>query len=229
MTFDPYAYVLFFHILLFVVWLGVDLGVFTLGQYFRKRELPMETRLTVLRILVICDMLPRTAWALMVPTSLTLLYMGNWCVMSDGSGIPAALVVAAWVVGAFWLWLVWTSFIHDQTPKAAKLRVYEFYLKIALTAFYLWLGVQSLAINVPLEPNWLASKALGFGVIFAFAIMIDVAFKPLGPALGELIEQGSTTEREDRVLAIMNNTRVWVVSVYVLLFLVGFLGTTKPF
>ncbi|MEM6682526.1 MAG: hypothetical protein AAF607_09810 [Pseudomonadota bacterium] len=226
---NAYDYVLFFHILLFVVWLGVDLGVFTLGQYFRKRELPMETRLTVLRILVICDMLPRSAWALMVPTTLTLLYMGNWWVVPSGAAIPGALVAFSWVIGGFWLWLVWTAFIHDQTPKAAVLRKYEFWLKIFLTAFYLWLGGQSVTLGYPLEANWLASKALIFGVIFAFAIMIDVAFKPLGPALGELIQEGSTTEREDKVLHIMNNTRKWVVSLYFLLFVTGFLGTTKPF
>ncbi|MEO0412828.1 MAG: hypothetical protein AAF221_13430 [Pseudomonadota bacterium] len=228
MTFDPYAYMLFFHILLFVVWLGVDLGVFTLGQYFRKRELPMETRLTVLRILVICDMLPRSAWALMVPTTLSLLYMGKWW-MIGGETVPLWMVWASWAVGGFWLWLVWTAFLHDQTPKAAGLRKVEFYLKVALTGFYLWLGAQSLLTGKPLDPTWLASKALIFGIIFAFAIMIDVAFKPLGPALGELIEQGSTTEREDRVLRIMNNTRVWVVSLYFLLLITGFLGTTKPF
>lgn len=229
MSFDPYAYMLFLHILLFVIWLGVDLGVFTLGQYFRKRELPMETRLTVLRILVICDMLPRSAWALMVPTTLSLLYMGKWWVMADGSTIPVALVWAAWAVGGFWLWLVWSAFLNDQTPKAAKLRKVEFWLKVGLTGFYFWLAGQSILTGYPLAPNWLASKALIFGIIFAFAIMIDVAFKPLGPALGELIEQGSTTEREDKVLRIMNNTRVWVVSLYFLLLVTGFLGTTKPF
>ena len=229
MKFDPYHYMLFFHILLFVVWLGVDLGVFTLGQYFRKRELPMETRLTVLRILVICDMLPRSAWALMVPTTLSLLALGGYWAWQDGGAIPTPMVFASWVVGGFWLWLVWSAFLNDQTPKAAKLRKVEFWLKVVLTAFYLWLGLQSLALDYPLAPNWLASKGLIFGVIFAFAIMIDVAFKPLGPALGELIEQGSTTEREDRVLKIMNNTRGWVVTLYFLLFVTGFLGTTKPF
>lgn len=229
MSFDPYAYMLFLHILLFVVWLGVDLGVFTLGQYFRKRELPMDTRLTVLRILVICDMLPRTAWALMVPTTLSLLFLGDWWSWPDGSTIPAGLVWAAWAVGGFWLWLVWSAFLNDQTPKAAALRKVEFWLKVVLTGFYFWLGGQSVLLGYPLEPNWLASKAVIFGVIFAFAIMIDVAFKPLGPALGELIEQGSTTQREDKVLGIMNNTRIWVVSLYFLLLVTGFLGTTKPF
>lgn len=229
MTFDPYAYMLFFHILLFVIWLGVDLGVFTLGQYFRKRELPMETRLTVLRVLTICDMLPRSAWALMVPSSLTLLHMGGWWVMPGGGSIPLGLVWASWVVGGFWLWIVWSIFLAGQTPKAAGLKKMEFLLTIGLTAFYLWLGVQSLTLGYPLAPDWLASKALIFGVIFAFAIMIDVAFKPLGPALGELIEQGSTTQREDKVLRIMNKTRFWVVSLYFLLLITGFLGTTKPF
>ncbi len=53
-----------------------------------------------------------------------------------------------------------------------------------------------------------------FEIIFLVAIMIDVAFKPVGPQLVALLGQGSSDETELPLLRTMNRTRirVWVVS-----------------
>jgi len=220
---QPYDVWVFVHILLFVIWLGGDIGVFILGQHFRKRDYPLDTRLTLLKLLVINDMGPRTAWALMVPVSITLVATGNYM------QVPAVMLVVAWAVGGVWLALVWGAHLNDQTPLAARLRVAEFWLKLGLTGFYLGLGAWSFADpQAALSADWLALKALLFGAIFVVAIMIDIAFKPLGPALGALIEQGSTDSTEIPVLTIMNRTRVWVVGVYILLVVIAAVGTLKP-
>lgn len=219
MTYEAWILV---HILLFVVWLGGDIGVFILGQHFRKRDYPLETRLVLLKLLVINDMGPRTAWALMVPVSLTLATTGGF--------LPFGTLelLAAWAVGLTWLVMVWTAHMNDQTPLAANLRMVEFWLKVALTLFYTGLGVWLLRDGANYAPSWLAAKAFLFAGIFAAAIMIDVVFKNIGPALGALIEQGSSDETEEPVLAIMNKTRVWVMGVYLLLVLTAVVGTLKP-
>ena len=59
--------------------------------------------------------------------------------------------------------------------------------------------------------------------------MIDVAFKPVGPQLGKLIEEGSSDETEIPLLNTMNKTRIWVWIVYLLLLATAFLGNVKPF
>jgi hypothetical protein len=220
---DLYHALLFVHILLFVVWLGGDIGVFILGQHFRKREYALETRLTLLKILVITDMWPRTAWALMVPVTISMVAAGGFW------AVPLWGVALSWAVGGLWLWLVWTAHAHDQTPYAAKLRGYENWLKYALTAFYLGLGALSLATGAPLADGWLAAKALVFGLIFAAAIMIDVAFRPVGPQLMALISQGSSDATEVPLRATMDTTRIYVSMVYALLVVIGLLGTLKPF
>ncbi|MEO0441236.1 MAG: hypothetical protein AAF067_10200 [Pseudomonadota bacterium] len=219
-----YQLLVFIHILLFVLWLGADVGVFMLGQHFRKRDkYDLPQRLILLQLLVSLDMVPRTAWALMVPITLTMADAGGWWDLPDWA------VIMAWLVGAFWLWLVWDAHIHDQTERAARDRIIEFFLKIGLTAFYLGLGIISLVNEAPLIPVWLATKALMFGLIFAAAIMIDVAFKPVGPQLGKLIAEGSSDETEIPLLATMDRTRIWVWIVYLLLLATAFLGNVKPF
>ncbi|MGY2736110.1 hypothetical protein [Sphingomonas sp. UYP23] len=219
-----YPTLLFVHLLLFVLWLGADVGVFVLGQHFRKRTVyTLDQRLALLKLLVEVDMVPRTAWALMVPISLSVVRLGGFWLMPDG------LLVGAWVIGAIWIWLVWDAHLHDQTPRAKRDRRIEFSLKIALAGFYLVLGGVSLLHAAPLAAPWLAMKALMFGLIFAAAIMIDVAFKPVGSLLVRLVAEGSSDATEAPLLRTMNRTRWWVWTVYLLLLVTAYLGLVKPF
>ncbi len=218
-----YPILVYAHLLLFVLWLGADVGVFVLGQHFRRRETyTLEQRIALLKLLVEIDMVPRSAWALMVPLSLSVVQLGGWW------DAPVWLVVGAWVVGIAWLWLVWDSHMHDMTPRAARNRKIEGWLRWIIGGFYLWLGAQSLIINAPLIPDWLAWKAFMFGLIFVAAIMIDVAFKPVGAQLAAVMEQGSSDETEIPLRQTMDKTRLWVWAVYILLLITAFLGNVKP-
>ena len=223
-TVSFYQILVFIHLLLFVLWLGADVGVFMLGQHFRKREKwSLPQRLALLQLLVNVDMVPRSAWALMVPLTLTMVDAGGWW------DLPIWAIGLAWIIGGLWLWLVWDAHIHDQTERAKRDNKIESILKIGLTIFYLGLGTISLVKGAPLAPAWLATKAVMFGLIFAAAIMIDVAFKPLGSLLGKLIKEGSSDETEIPLRRTMDRTRVWVWVVYLLLLGTAFLGNIKPF
>lgn len=218
-----YQLLVFTHLLLFVLWLGADVGVFLLGQHFRKRETySLDQRIALLKLLVLVDMTPRSAWALMVPLSLSVVDTGGYW------DVPFGLLVAAWAIGAFWLFLVWDSHWHDQTPRAVRNRTIEGWLRWIVGGFYLWLGAQSVLTGAPLSVGWLAWKALLFGVIFVAAIMIDVTFKPVGGQLAAVLKEGSVDATELPLLATMNRTRIWVWIVYALLLATAFLGNVKP-
>lgn len=226
MTFADLAYpsLVYFHLFLFVLWLGGDVGVFLAGQHFRKRQIyTLDQRIVLLKLLVLIDMTPRTAWALMVPVSLSVVSLGGFW------AVPGVVLSLAWAAGLIWLWLVWDAHWHDMTPRAARNRRIEFWLKNAITVGYLGLGILSLATGAPLMEKWLATKALLFGLIFVAAIMIDVAFKPVGPQLARLLKEGSSDETEVPLRATMDRTRTWVFIVYVLLIVTSYLGTVKPF
>jgi hypothetical protein len=219
-----YDTLVFAHLLAFVFWLGADLGVAVLGQAFRDRSKPLATRLEILRLLTVVDMGPRTAWVLMVPLSLGLLAAGGYW------DVPVVLLGLSGVAAAGWMYLVWASHLIGPGERSARLRRIEFWLKINMTVFYLWLGATSVLGFGPLAgQGWLAWKALVFAAIFACAIMIDVAFRPVGPLLGELIAKGSSDATETPLRRAMDMTRVWVWLVYLLLVVIAWLGNVKPF
>jgi hypothetical protein len=218
-----YPTLVYVHLLLFVLWLGADVGVFLLGQHFRKRTVyTLDQRIALLKLLVIVDLTPRTAWALMVPMSLTVSYMGGWW------DLPLAIVFVAWAIAAFWLWLVFDAHAHDMTPRAAQRRKWEGWLRYMLATGYIFLGVESILTGHPIATGWLAWKALLFGLIFVAAIMIDVSFKPVGGLLGKLLAEGSSDATELPLLRVMNRTRIWVWCVYLLLLATAWLGVVKP-
>jgi len=218
-----YPTLVYVHVLLFVAWLGGDIGVFVLGQHFRKRAVySLDQRIALLKLLVIVDLAPRAAWALMVPVSLTVSLLGNWWPVWE------PVVWLSWLIGAFWLWLVFDAHAHDMTPRAARNRQWEGWLRWLLAAGYLALGAESLLSGHPIDQPWLAWKALLFGLIFVAAIMIDVAFKPVGSLLGKLLAEGSSDATEIPLLTTMNRTRRWVWCVYALLMITGWLGVVKP-
>jgi len=214
----------FFHIILFVFWLGGDLGVAILGNHFRKRETySLQERMTILILLVINDLGPRYAWALMIASTISLVKAsGYW-------DLPVWGVIMAWFISIAWCWLIHSAHKAGQTEQGKTLRKIEMTLKWILAAFYLGLGLISLTTDAPLEPNWLATKAFLFGLIFVAAILIDVMFKPVGPLLMAVIEKGSSDETERPLLKTMNKSRFWVRMVYLLLIIVAFIGTTKFF
>ena len=225
MTLADLAYptLVYVHMLLFVLWLGADVGVFLLGQHFRKRDIyTLDQRIALLKLLVLIDMTPRTAWALMVPLSLSVSAMGGWW------SVPDWLLIAGWAIGGVWLWLIWDAHRHDQTPRAARNRRIEGVIRYALAAFYLWLGFESLTGNGwPIAAGWLAWKALLFGFIFIAAIMIDVNFKPVGGQLTAVLELGSSDATELPLRRTMDRTRLWVWAIYLLLIATSYLGVTK--
>lgn len=225
MPFSELAYptLVYAHVLLFVAWLGGDIGVFVLGQHFRRRHAySLDQRLALLRLLVIVDLAPRAAWALMVPVSLSVSLVGRWW------PVWPPIVWISWAVAALWLWLVFDAHVHDMTARAARNRRWEGWLRILLCAGFLLLGIESLISGHPIAVPWIAAKALLFGLIFAAAIMIDVRFKPVGAQLSRLIAEGSSDATEAPLLETMNRTRRWVWLIYVLLLLTGWLGVVKP-
>lgn len=220
----PYDNLVFLHLLLFVFWLGGDVGVFILGQQSRRSDVySLKERMTLLKVLVMVDMAPRTCIALMVPVSLTLANAGGWW------DVPNGILVMGWIVGATLMVATWTVFLNNGSPKAAIFKKLDFWLQVAMAIFYGSIAVSSLSGNGPIADTWLAAKTMLYSLIFVTAIMIDISYRPIGPALAQLMNSDGDPEAEAFVLSIQNRTRKWVLTIYGLLFVIGYIGAVKPF
>ena len=217
-----YQFWLFVHLLLFVYWLGADLGVLVLAKKVKDRSLPFEQRALLIQMAVIIDALPRLSMAVMFPVGLEL--AGNLGLVA----LPLWLRVSVWLLGIGWAVLI-IQMGRAEGGHAPRLAAIQTVGLAVAAVLLLALGGWSLLGNGPFGAGWLSLKVLLFGVIAALAIGIDWAFKPLGPALGRLAQEGSTDEIEMAISTSVDATVRWVYLLYGTLIVMAFLGVTRLF
>ncbi len=212
----------FIHILLFVFWLGADVGVFTSAVLAKNPKLSFETRANLLRLGLIVDCFPRTCFALIFPVGLHL---------ADRLGlypVSGALYAFGWGLAAFWLTIIFIAFFNEGKPIAQSCNTTQFGLEGLLGLLFTAVGLNSLATGAPLVDTWFAVKILLFGLAFWAAMAIDLCFRPFFAPFMEIGQHGSTPEREEAVGRAINNTLVAVMTLYVIIAIIAFLGKVKP-
>jgi hypothetical protein len=213
----------FVHILLFVYWLGADLGVFLLALTARRAELTFDQRAIALRMAMVIDVTPRLCFALMFPVGLEL-------AAAMGAVEPtAATRLLAWLVSAVWVAIVLGMVRLEGKPLGHALTKANATLHAVLLVVVVGIGLASVLGHGPFPQGWLGWKVLLFGLIFFCGLMIDREFKPMLPAFGRLATEGSKPDIEHDITRAVNGAIRWVLALYALLLVIAFLGTARPF
>lgn len=209
----------FFHISLWVFWLGTDLGVFLAAKMSENSSLSIETRSSVLKLGMVLDRLPRTCNALIFPSGLQLI---------AGIGLldlPAWLLAVVWLAGLAWVLIMWRGFLN---PGTAAEKLYEkanmpFSLLLCLSA--LAFAAATLAVEFPSAPAWLTVKLVAVGLIGFAAIPLDRGFAPAIVTFAAIAQSGSTPELEQRYHAQLQPVYGWVLFIYAMTIVAAFSGT----
>ena len=215
-----YQLLIWVHLILFVYWLGADLGVFIAAVWARNATLSSAERAILLKLATVIDLTPRLAFVLMMPIGMTL--GRHW-----GLPVNAPELAAIWGIAALWLIAVLVMAASQDRPLGRMLaRLQTGFLVVAGAAFIAF-GA-SLLFRGSIVPAWLAWKIILFGAIFFVAIGIDVGFRPVILAFGRLAAEGSNPEVEEAIRRPINTSLVVVSVLYLLLLTTSFLGLVKP-
>ncbi len=219
---DSHALWAYAHILLFVYWLGADVGLYAVMAFVKDARLSFETRATLIRLAFYIDLFPRVTFALILPVGMQLARGLDLYPVSTG------LLATVWVVSVLWGASHVAIVVWKGRPFVRRLvQINKIYEAVA-GAVFIGLGAWSLAAGAPVAADWFAVKLLLFGLIFWVILGIDTVFQPfttilrMGPA-------GSTPEQERRITRMTNRTMAWAVLLYLLIAGVAFLGRVKPF
>ena len=214
---------IFFHILLMAFWLGADMGTYYSAQLILNKEYNTSQRAVLARVLQGVDVFPRVSMALIVPTGLTIAYQKGW------SPIGTPWLILIWIVGFLWAWLVWT--IHRPTSPSwgKKLLPIENIWNWLLFSLVCLTLLVSFASENFIQENWLRLKIALFGFTVLVLIIVNIMFKPFGPAFKRLIEEGSTPEVEEIISSLIIRGRPWIWSIWGVVVINTALGLFKPF
>ena len=208
------------HVLVFVYWLGGDLGAFYSSYLLTDEKRATEGRFAAVNILNNCDMAPRTAIILAFPTGLTLVAAKGWL------ALPEWLLPAVWIVALIWVAIVW--YLHLKHGASAGLRKLDLVMRWLTVAGLVGAGAAGLA-GLYTAPLFISLKLILLGGAFFLGLMVRAVLPPLGPALAQMRAGGPTPET-DRTLRVMLNqqSKPMVVGIWIILLACAFLGIATP-
>jgi hypothetical protein len=213
----------YIHILLFVLWLGPETGVFITTALLKNPARSFETRKALVRITALAHVLPRICFALILPTGVELTGAINIYPLTPG------LRTVSWAISLVWLIVIVLSVRNHGKPLGANLRIVELVFEAFAGLAFVAYGLNSLATGAPIDDPWFAAKLFLFGLVFWAAIAVDICFRPFYAPFNEIALEGSTAEREEVISAAVNHTLAALAALYILIAAVAFIGKVKPF
>ena len=210
-----------FHVLLFVYWLGGDIGVFYSSKFVVRPDLSKETRLIAAKIMFNLDLIPRICMSLM-------LTVGGILTEFEGIEHPAWQWYGILLLGPAWLAMVLILHFREGTPLAAALAKFDFWFR--------WAVIIGLPISTAIawsngrlvEEPWVAAKLLVFAALVLCGVLIRVALKPFAGAFHNLVKQGASDEDNATMTASLARVRPIVVVLWGLLVIEAWLGIVQP-
>lgn len=218
---------IFLHILLFVYWLGGDLGVFYAARFITDPMVALPGRNVATRIMHVVDMSPRVCLVLFLPSGVTLMAL-------DDLGRDIFLgwpLVAIWVAGLAWLALVIMDFRKSPQRYAPLVARVDFVIRSVLVVALLGVAAYTFAAEQPFgvdsNPRWLAGKVAAYAICIFGGLMIRVRLRPFGAAYAEL-QTGSTPEVETTLKRSIQGSLPFVYLVWAMVLTAALLGVVKP-
>jgi len=219
---ESYFLVKLLHLLLFVYWLGADLGVFHASGYVRDAALSVPQRAIALRIMTWIDQVPRYCLVLMLPV--------GYALASElgVAQVSPATIALLWILSFLWLANVYAIQRLQGTPRGDLLRRIDFVWRVVLVAALLFDAARGLAGAGHLLTPWLSAKVLIFALLVLCGLAVRVLAAPLGSALRTLLGQGSTPEIEATISRALARMRPIVIAIWIGLVIAAYIGVAKP-
>ena len=219
-AFETWKYL---HILMFVFWIGTDLGVFLSAKKSTDPKLSFETRYLLLHMALRIELLPRTMWKAALPLGVMLsVDLGHIQMGAPG-------LVATWVFSIAWWAVSMYGAYHYDKPVGHKFAAATNWLTGLVGVGLILVAASSLLGNGPVaaDASWLSWKIGLYGLINLMVIVMIKIFDPLGVAFGRLAVEGSTPEIEGIITGVMDRS-AWIIWLtYSTIALVAFIATTK--
>ncbi|MGD9598121.1 MAG: hypothetical protein AB7G76_02515 [Steroidobacteraceae bacterium] len=216
-----YSIVKLAHILLFVYWLGGDVGVYYSSGFVIDRKLSRDSRLTAFKIFVELDQLPRYCLALMLSVGGLLAFY---------AGVPhlpgqLPLILA---LGPLWVLLVWAVHHYQGQPVGQKLAKFDFYFRcFMIVALIASVGYAYGDGRIRPYP-WLAAKLLIFAAIIFCGIVIRLRIPRFVNGYRQLLTNGATEESDRDMEQGLKACRPFVLAIWAGLLLAAWLGIAQP-
>jgi hypothetical protein len=210
-----------FHILVFVYWLGGDLGAFYSSRFVTDPARSEKERMLAAGIVNAVDLAPRFSMIAALPTGLALGAVKGWL------PLPLWAVGLAFAAAGVWAWVAWTLHVKHG-PGAEGLKRADEIWRWAFAAGLIGLGAAILAQLWPVAP-FIGLKCLLLAATVLLGLRIRAQLKAeFGPALTAMMRDGATPETDAALARSLGAARPTVMMIWACLLLAAYLGVATP-
>jgi hypothetical protein len=214
--------VLYAHLLLFVFWLGADLGVFLSARAVVAPGRTPADRLNAAWMMSAIDVAPRVAASLM-------LTVGGVLTEFVGISHPAWQMAGIVLLGPAWLGLVLTGWFRRGTGLGAAVDRAETALRVLMIPAVLMSVAWSWSTGRLDDAPYVAGKLLLFAVLMGLGLWMRLCFAPFRRGLELLASRGEISAAEEGVMAAsVRSARPLVLAAWLALMVAAWLGISRP-
>ena len=216
-----YELTLFIHQLLFVYWIGPDIGVYYLSHRMTDPALSPEQRLAAAQVMGQVDLIPRVCLSLM-------LTVGGLLTEFVGIPHPAWQMAGIVLLGPAWLILVLLVYLKQGTPQGAMLAKIDFWFRafmivaVLVSVGYSWV-TERLA-----DTPWVAGKLVLFAAILLFGLLMRLRVAPLVAGIGKMAAEGPSDENDTVMARSLARTKPYVLAMWLCLLMAALMGVVQP-
>ncbi|MEV0593481.1 hypothetical protein [Nonomuraea cavernae] len=224
---------LWVHIVLFVLWLGADMGVYLAHLQIINRKLSTEARFTAAGIMRVIDFFPRVSMTLFLASGVSLMALNPL-----GEPFRGWPLVTILLLCLLWAGVTIYLFRRSGRPPSSPDRLGHFLeradfigkavVALAIAAIAIYVMVTPAPFGATSNPTWLGAKVLLYAIAVGSAVGMERVLLPFGQAFTKLAESGSSPEVERQLGKTLRGARPYAYTIWICVALAAFLGLWKP-
>jgi hypothetical protein len=216
-----YRTVLFLHQVLFVFWLGPDIGVYMWSTKVTNPELSPAQRVSAGRIMGTIGLIPQACMSLMLTVGGTLTEL-------MGIEHPWWQMAGIVLLGPVWLTLTLLVYFRAGTDAGRKLADMDMWFRWLVLVSVIGSAGLSIATGRLADTPWVTGKLLLFAAVVFFSIMMRLRLQPFYPAINQLESTGPSSEIDKQLSSSIGRARLFMIATWFGLALAAGLGMVQP-
>jgi len=216
-----YTLVLFLHQVLFVFWLGPDIGVYMWSTKATNPEVTPAQRVAAGRMMRSIEIIPRACMSLM-------LTVGGVLTEMMGLTHPWWQMVGIWLLGPVWLTLTLLVYFREDGDQGAQLDKLDSLFRWAVILTVLASVAYSVATERLAGAPWVTGKLLIFAAVVFFGLMMRRRLMPFTGGIDTLEADGPSPELDKTLANSVARARIYMFATWLALAMAAGLGIVQP-
>jgi hypothetical protein len=216
-----YEIVLVLHELLFVFWLGPDLGRYIWSTRAADNQLSPTTRVTAGELINKISLFPKICISLM-------LTVGGILTETVGITQPWWQMTGIVLLGPVWLSMVLIGHLKGDTNLGKLINSTDTLFRLFMAAAVLASVTYSWSTGRLDNTPWVTGKLVLFAAILLFGMMMQIRLKPFDANLAKLATDGPSDEIDTAMSKSLASARPYVFGIWIALAIAAWLGVAQP-